>query len=111
MGQIQRVRVANDLDILVRDNSYFGWLPQNPASHLSRHLEIPPQDSAPIGLRIALKDYLRIFSEHNLDKIADGDEALLSQADDLLTRIDDLPKESRQQAIHDQVKDLLEWFR
>ncbi|MEU5438761.1 hypothetical protein AB0G73_36260 [Streptomyces sp. NPDC020719] len=108
---ILRLRIAPDLDLVFADRAYVGWILNCPADHLVREWEPAPSAPAPASMASVLRNYLTTVIEPKIDRMQDGDPALLAELDTLLARIAALPADLRRDVLHDQVIDLREnWY-
>ncbi|MFK8905445.1 hypothetical protein [Streptomyces sp. YS-3] len=111
VNDMRRLRVAPHLDLVFADHVYAGWILSHPADHLVREWEPTPSMPAPDGTASVLRDYLTTVVEPKIDRMRDGDPALLQELHSLLARSTALPDDPRCEVLRDQLTDLRDnWY-
>jgi hypothetical protein len=109
--ELLRLRAAPDFDLVFTDGEYAGWLLAHPAAHLASPGEPPPEDEPPAGLVQALRAFFDLFVEPGIDRMQDGDPALLGELNALLTRLEALPEDPRVAVLRNRVTEFREdWY-
>ncbi|MFF8813106.1 hypothetical protein [Streptomyces pactum] len=109
---VDRVRIAERMDLVFTGGIYSGWMLHRPADHLVTEWEHPPAGPAPAGLTAALETYLRLFTYSNIELMQEGDTDLLSAIDSLIARLASLPHDPRGTVIEEHLRDVRqEWYR
>ncbi|AOT59718.1 hypothetical protein A4G23_02561 [Streptomyces rubrolavendulae] len=99
------------MDLVFQENVYSGWILRDPADHLVRGFEEPPQHTAPKSLRHAFKEYISFFTQTNHDLMADEDFTTLTRLEELQHELLRLPVDTRSKALFEHVSDQRErWY-
>ncbi|MEU5835242.1 hypothetical protein ABZ820_16415 [Streptomyces diacarni] len=108
---LHRLNVGPDLDFVFVDGMYTGWLFRNPAHYLVHAWEQPPSHPVAEGSSLALRDYLLLFTESNVERMQDEDVHVLGELDALRTRIAALSADPRNEVMRNHVTRLREdWY-
>ncbi|MFG2334623.1 hypothetical protein ACGFMM_34160 [Streptomyces sp. NPDC048604] len=105
-----RLTLAKDLDLLVADGRYVGWLLEHPAAHLSNSwTEVPDSPEDPeLGAWVAR--FFTLTDDDVFDTIVDGEPAPLEPLGELLaevhTETGDL---TRRKIFRDVLDEVLDW--
>lgn len=109
--ELLRLRVAPDLDLVFTDGEYAGWMLDHPAAHLASPGEPATEHEPPAGLVQALCVFFDLFVEPRIDRMQDGDSALLGELNALMTRLSVLPEDPRVVVLQNRVTQFREdWY-
>lgn len=103
-----RLRVAECLDFVFADGVLVGWILESPARFLVRKSDIPPENDCGHELNEALRDFLSILTEPNIEALQDGDPIVYSSLADLRMRLTLMPVDTRRDVLIERIDDLVE---
>ncbi len=111
MSSYRRLRVARDVDFIFGDGELCAWALHNPARYLVHRQEMPEDEPSPPGLHRALRNYLSLFVEPNIDAMQEGDPKILHDLERLQCQLRDVPQDPRRDVLISRVNSFCdEWY-
>jgi len=106
-----RVSVAEDLDLLFRNEEYVGWLLLRPERHLSASWTPPSGGESDPQLGAWLAEYLSMVDESTVKALEDGDRMALGALTGLAGRVArEAYSSPRRRVLSDHLAELSDWF-
>ena len=103
-----RLSVADCLDFVFADGLLIGWILESPARFLVREWEKPPGGDCAPELETALRDFLVLLTEPNIEAMQDGDPLVHSSLADLRVRLTRIPEDPRRDVLIERIDGLTE---
>lgn len=105
---VLRLRIAPRFDLVFEDRTLAGWILSRPADFLVHEWEHAPSRPAPDEVGDVLHAYLNTFDETTIERMQDGDAAVLAALRSLAARASELPEDARSGVVRDQLGRFLE---